>query len=44
LIKCVVSSQESSSVPSNIEIDQDGMVGTATRDLGGKISKAEEVE
>ncbi len=43
-IKCLVTSHESGSVPTDLAIDQDGMVSTATRDLGGKISKAEEAE
>lgn len=44
LVKCIVTTSQTSSIPEDLEIDQDGMVGTATRDLGGKISKAEEVE
>mgnify|MGYP001068766694 CR=1 FL=1 len=44
LVKCIVTTSQTSSIPENLDIDQDGMVGTATRDLGGKISKAEEVE
>jgi DNA polymerase III subunit gamma/tau len=43
-VKCIVTTSQSSSIPTNLEIDKDGMVGTATRDLGGKISKVEEVE
>jgi hypothetical protein len=27
-------------IPNDVEIDKDGMVGAATRDLGGKISSA----
>jgi hypothetical protein len=43
-VKCMVTSHEGGSVPTDLDIDQDGMVSTATRDLGGKISKAEEAE
>jgi DNA polymerase-3 subunit gamma/tau len=42
LIECIVSTHEGSSVPDDFKIDQDGMVGTATRDLGGRISRAKE--
>ncbi len=42
-VQCIVTSQEGSALPEDLEIDQDGMVSTATRDLGGKISKAEEI-
>jgi DNA polymerase-3 subunit gamma/tau len=41
-IKCIVTSHDGSSIPENLKIDKDGMVGTATRDLGGKISSAKE--
>jgi DNA polymerase III subunit gamma/tau len=41
-VKCIVTSHDSSSIPENLQIDKDGMVGTATRDLGGKISSATE--
>ena len=44
LVKCIVTTSQTSSMPNDLKIDQDGMVGTATRDLGGKISKAEEIE
>lgn len=44
LVKCIVTTSQTSSIPNDLKIDQDGMVGTATRDLGGKISKAEEIE
>lgn len=44
LVKCIVTNSQTSSIPDDLEIDNDGMVGTATRDLGGKISKTEEVE
>ncbi|MFW5713907.1 MAG: hypothetical protein ACOCYU_04475, partial [Brevefilum sp.] len=44
VVKCIVTTNQTSSIPDNLQIDNDGMVGTATRDLGGKISKAEEVE
>ncbi|QRN83550.1 DNA polymerase III subunit gamma/tau [Chloroflexota bacterium] len=43
-VNCIVSTHESSAVPEDIEIDNDGMVGTATRDLGGKITKAKEAD
>jgi DNA polymerase-3 subunit gamma/tau len=39
-IKCIVTSHDGSSIPEDLQIDKDGMVGTATRDLGGKISSA----
>ncbi len=42
LIECIVSTHEGGQMPENIKIDQDGMVGTATRDLGGRISSAVE--
>jgi DNA polymerase III subunit gamma/tau len=41
-VKCIVTSHDGSSIPENLQIDKDGMVGTATRDLGGKISSAKE--
>jgi len=44
LIKCIVTTLQSNTLPENIKIDKDGMVGTATRDLGGKISSAKEAE
>jgi len=44
LVKCIVTSHQGSALPKNIKIEKDGMVGTATRDLGGKISSAEEIE
>lgn len=43
-IKCIVSSHQTSAIPKNIEIDKDGMVSTATRDLGGKINSTEKVD
>ena len=43
-IECAVTTHEGSRIPDHIKIDQDGMVGTATRDLGGKISSAKEEE
>lgn len=43
-IECIVTTHEGSRIPDHIKIDQDGMVGTATRDLGGKISSAKEEE
>jgi hypothetical protein len=42
LIACIVSTHEGSILPGDLKIDQDGMVSTATRDLGGKISRAKE--
>ena len=42
LIQCIVTTHEGSLVPEDLKIDQDGMVGTATRDLGGRISSAKE--
>ena len=42
-VQCIVTSQEGNPLPEDLEIDQDGMISTATRDLGGKISKAEEI-
>jgi hypothetical protein len=42
LIQCIVSTHEGSMIPEDLKIDQDGMVSTATRDLGGKISRAKE--
>ena len=44
ILKCVVTSQQGSSVPGDMQIESDGMVGTATRDLGGKISSVEETQ
>jgi DNA polymerase III subunit gamma/tau len=43
-VKCIVSSHQSGGLPENVEIEKDGMVNTATRDLGGKITKAKETE
>ncbi|MBG0770234.1 MAG: DNA polymerase III subunit gamma/tau, partial [Anaerolineaceae bacterium] len=43
-VNCIVSTQDSSALPEDIEIDNDGMVGTATRDLGGKITNAKEAD
>ena len=43
-VNCIVSTHDSSAVPEDIEIDNDGMVGTATRDLGGKITNAKEAD
>jgi DNA polymerase III subunit gamma/tau len=42
LVKCIVTTHDGSDIPDNLQIDKDGMVGTATRDLGGKISSAKE--
>jgi len=44
LVKCLVTSHQSGALPENLDIDHDGMVGTATRDLGGKITNAEEAD
>ena len=44
LIKCIVSTQEGSRIPENMQIDKDGMVSAATRDLGGRISSAKQEE
>jgi len=44
LIKCIVTTHKTNTLPENLEIDKDGMVGTATRDLGGKISSAKEAK
>jgi len=41
LLKCIVSTHQAGSLPENIKIEKDSMVDTATRDLGGKITKAE---
>ena len=41
LIRCIVSTHEASSLPQDIKIQKDSMVDTATRDLGGKITKAD---
>lgn len=41
-IECIVSTHEGGQVPEDLRIDQDGMVSTATRDLGGRISRAKE--
>ncbi len=43
-VKCIVTTHEGNALPEDVEIEKDGMVGTATRDLGGKISSAEEAE
>lgn len=40
LIECIVSTHEGSAIPGDLNIEQDGMVSTATRDLGGRISRA----
>lgn len=42
LIECIVSTHEGSAIPGDLNIEQDGMVSTATRDLGGRISRAKE--
>jgi DNA polymerase-3 subunit gamma/tau len=43
-VKCIVTTHQGSALPKNIKIEKDGMVSTATRDLGGKISSAEEID
>jgi hypothetical protein len=43
-VTCIVSSHQSGALPDDIEIENDGMVGTATRDLGGKITDAKEAK
>ena len=43
-VKCIVTSHQGNPLPKNIKIEKDGMVSTATRDLGGKISSAEEID
>jgi DNA polymerase III subunit gamma/tau len=41
-VRCVVVGAKSSKkLPSDLEVDSDGMVGTATRDLGGEIVEVE---
>ncbi len=42
LVKCIVTSHEGSRIPDDLQIDKDGMIITATRDLGGRISSAKE--
>jgi DNA polymerase-3 subunit gamma/tau len=41
-VKCIITSKQGGTVPPDLEIEQDGMVSTATRDLGGRISSAQE--
>jgi DNA polymerase-3 subunit gamma/tau len=41
-VKCIVSTKDSGADAQNLNIDQDGMVNAATRELGGKISKAQQ--
>jgi len=36
-IHCIVANRNRTNLPSDVEVDSDGMVGTATRDLGGEI-------
>ena len=43
-VRCIVTSHQTSAIPKDIEIDKDGMVSTATRDLGGKINSAEQAD
>ena len=42
LIKCIVSTHDGNPIPDDLKIEEDGMVSTATRDLGGRISRAKE--
>jgi len=44
LVNCIVTTHQGSTLPEDLDIDADGMVSTATRDLGGKISKSEELK
>lgn len=44
LVKCIVSSHQGGALPQDIKIERNSMVDTATRDLGGKITKAEEAD
>jgi hypothetical protein len=43
-VKCIVTSHQTSTIPKDLKIEKDGMVSTATRDLGGKINSAEQVD
>ena len=43
-VKCIVTSHQTSGIPKDLKIEKDGMVSTATRDLGGKINSAEQVD
>jgi len=43
-IKCIISTHQASTLPEDIKIEKDSMVDTATRDLGGKITKADPAE
>ena len=42
LINCIVSTHDGNPIPGDLKIEEDGMVSTATRDLGGRISRAKE--
>jgi len=44
MIKCIVSSHQGGALPDDVQIEKDGMVSTATRDLGGKITNAKEAD
>jgi len=44
LVDCIVTTHQGSRIPDDLEIDKDGMVSTATRDLGGRISSAKQEE
>jgi len=41
-IECIVSTHDGNLIPEDLNIDHDGMVSAATRDLGGRISRAKE--
>jgi hypothetical protein len=43
-VKCIVTTSPSDKMVENIKFEEDGMVSTATRDLGGRISKAEQID
>lgn len=43
-VKCIVTTNPSDKMVENIKFEEDGMVSTATRDLGGRISKAEQID
>jgi len=42
LVKCIVTTHEGSRLPEDLQIEKDGMVSAATRDLGGRISSAKQ--
>jgi hypothetical protein len=41
-VRCIVTNKQDRAIPDDLVIDSDGMVSAATRDLGGKISRAQE--